>query len=83
MRIGKFVVKQSTLKSKKIDTKFYLQVLFRSAVIVSEVVNKLNKTIEYKAICDQFDDVKEGDEVPYYTYQIIRKENKVKFTKVT
>lgn len=83
MRIGKFEVKQSTLKSKNIATKFYLQVLFRSAAVMSEVVNKVNKTIEYKAICDQFDDLKEGDEVPYYTYQIIRKENKVKFTKVT
>ena len=77
MRIGKFKVSQKLLKSKRIDHKFYLQVLFFEVIIMS--ADPVGDDVEYKAICNQFDDIKEGKEIPDYEVFIIEKENRVEF----
>lgn len=77
MRIGKFKVSQKLLKSKRIDHKFYLQVLFFEVIIIN--ADPVDDDIEYKAICDQFDDIQEGEEVPEYEVLILEKENRVEF----
>lgn len=77
MRIGKFKVSQKLLKSKRIDHKFYLQVLFFAVIIMN--ADPVDNDVEYQAICDQFDDIQESEEVPEYEVFIIEKENRVEF----
>lgn len=77
MRIGKFKVSQKLLKSKRIDHKFYLQVLFFAVIIMN--ADPVDNDVEYQAICDQFDDIKHGEAIPEYEVFIIEKENRVEF----
>ena len=77
MRIGKFKVSQKLLKSKRIDHKFYLQVLFFEVIIMN--ADPVADEVEYKAICEQFDDIKDGEAIPDYEVFIIEKENRAEF----
>jgi len=82
MRIGRFKIKQRMLRSKEIDKKFYLQVLFTTVIISKKKIDSKKKEVEYTAICDQFEDIAEGEAIPEYTFKIIRKENRIEFMKV-
>lgn len=79
MRIGRFRISQTLLKSSRIDHRYYLQVLFTSIFIMRITPIKASKEVEYQAMCDQFDEVHEKDDIPEYELQIIRKENRIEF----
>lgn len=79
MRVGKFRVLNKTLNSKLIDVKFYNQVLFTNIFILSQRKIPANKCTEFKAICDDFDDIQDGDDVPEYKVRIDKKNNKPVF----
>ena len=79
MRIGRFKVSQKLIRSKQIDQRYYLQVLFTSVFITRTKPLKESKEVEYHAICDQFDEINEEDDVPEYEVRIIKKENRVEF----
>ncbi len=82
MRIGRFKVKQNFLKTKAIDRKFYLQMLMTSVIISKQREDKKDRSVEFQAICDQFEDITDGDDVPQYSFKIDKKNNRIIFTKI-
>jgi len=82
MRVGKFKIENRFLNSKRIDNKFYVQMALSKVFITDQRKDPVNKCTNFKGICDEFDDIKDGDEVPEYTVEIHKKENKVTFTRI-
>lgn len=76
MRVGRFRISNKKLNTKLIDEKFYNQVLFTNIFVLNKTKNNAKKCTEFKAICDDFDDIQDGDEIPEYKVSIDRKNNK-------
>ncbi|MGB7594583.1 MAG: hypothetical protein WBL80_03355 [Erysipelotrichaceae bacterium] len=79
MRIGRFKVPQIMLRSKRIDEKFYLQVLFTGLFITEANYLKAEDKVEYKAIGKVFDDINDGDTIPDYDVFVNHKKNIAEF----
>ena len=67
------------LRSKRIDDKFYLQVLFTGLFITEANYIKIEDKVEYRAIGNVFDDINDGDEVPEYDVIVNHKKNIAEF----
>ncbi|XCH78861.1 MAG: hypothetical protein WHF31_15265 [Candidatus Dehalobacter alkaniphilus] len=83
MRIGIFKVPEKMLKSKRIDQKFYVHMLFTGLFITESTYIKAEDKVMYKAIGEQFDDVNDGDTIPEYEVLIEQKNNKAIFKRMT
>lgn len=82
MRVGIFKVPEKMLKSKRIDQKYYLRVLFTGLFITESTYIKAEDKVMYKAIGDQFDDIKDGEEVPEYEVLIDEKKSTAIFKRI-
>ena len=49
-----------------------------SELIIVEALIRPHGSVEYTAICDRFDDMTEGEEIPRYSIDFIMKEDKVR-----
>lgn len=82
MRVGKFKIQNRFLNSKRIDNKFYVQMALSKVFITEQKNDPIDKCTNFKGICDDFDEIKEGDEIPEYDVVIDKKNNKAKFTRL-
>ena len=82
MRVGKFKVPERMLSSKRIDQKYYLRVLFTGLFITESSYIKAEDKVLYKAIGDQFDDIKDGEAVPEYEALIDKKSSTAIFKRL-
>ena len=82
MRVGRFKVPERMLNSKRIDQKYYLRVLFTGLFITESTYIKAEDKVLYKAIGDQFDDIKDGEVVPEYEVLIDKKTSTAIFKRI-
>ncbi len=67
-KIGKVLVSRWFIENS-LDNDFRMLYLFKKMItVLKEVENKETDMFEFTCLCDEFDDIKEGEEIPYYKF---------------